>query len=176
MNILEAYKFCPICGSKHFVQKGSNKLCCEACGYELYLNPKIGAVAMIEDENGRLLAVRRSKNPAKGTWHLPGGIAEIEETIEDAVKREVKEELNIDVEVTSYLFSIPNLYEYKGIEYYPLDFFMLCKIKDMSNILVDTSENSEYSFMPLSEINVEEFGLPSIRAGIRRYIELKKKA
>lgn len=176
MNILEAYKYCPICGSNHFVQKGTNKLCCETCGYELYLNPKIGAVALIEDENGRLLAVRRSKDPAKGTWHLPGGFAEVEETVEDAVKREVKEELNIDVEVTSYLFSIPNHYQYKGIECYPLDFFMLCTIKDMSDIFVDKSENTEYCFMPLSEIKIEEFGLPSIRAGISRYLELKKKA
>ncbi len=172
MDILEAYKFCPLCGSSSFYKKGDNKLVCQNCGYKLYQNPKIGAVAIIEDEQGHILAVRRAKNPAKGTWHLPGGFAEINETIEAAVEREVREELNIEVKAQEYLFCIPNSYIYKGIECYPLDFFIKCKIINMQDIQVDKAENTEYAFFEPTKINIEEFGLSSIKEGLRRYLSL----
>lgn len=47
-------------------------------------------------EDGRLLAIRRADN---GTWELPGGVLELEETPEDGVRREVLEETGIQVEV-----------------------------------------------------------------------------
>ncbi|MEU1407210.1 NUDIX domain-containing protein, partial [Streptomyces sp. NPDC005728] len=50
---------------------------------------------MVRDD-GRLLAIRRADN---GTWELPGGVLEIEETPEAGVAREVLEETGIHVEV-----------------------------------------------------------------------------
>ena len=169
MNILEAYKFCPICGKPALERKSSHSLVCNNCGHSVYLNPTIGAVALITDDQNQVLFVRRSKEPAKGKWHLPGGFTEVGETIENAVAREVKEELNLDVEVQEYLFSIPNRYEYKEIEKYPLDFFFKCKIVNISTLNVDLSENSEYAFLSADEIKMEDIGLPSIKEGIRRY-------
>ena len=176
MDILEAYQYCPICGKKNGLKsKRVGVAKCDACGYELYKNPTIGGVALILDEQGRVLVVKRSKNPAKGTWHLPGGFVEAGETIEEGIAREVKEELNIEVDVIRYLFSIPNQYMYHGIECYPLDFFFECRIKDMSQLSVDLSENSDYAFLSPEEIKIEDFGLPSIKECIRRYFfEVKK--
>lgn len=170
MDIIEAYKFCPICGQANW-QKEQHSMQCQNCGYKIYLNPCIGGVAVILDEQGRLLVVRRSKDPAKGTWHLPGGFVEVGETIEQAIEREVQEELNIKVRAEEYLFSIPNRYQYKGIERYPLDFFFRCKIVDMTELNIDLSENTDCAFLSPAEINIEEFGLPSIREGIRRYLK-----
>lgn len=169
MNILEAYKFCPICGKPSLKKENNRVAQCQNCGYRLYLNPTIGSVGLVFDEKGRLLVVRRSKAPAKGTWHIPGGFAEIGESIEQAIAREIKEELSIEIKVEEYLFSIPNIYQYKGIEKYPLDFFFKCKLVDMSAINLDLSENSDYAFISPDEIKVEDFGLPSIQEAIRRY-------
>ncbi|WP_406506198.1 NUDIX hydrolase [Streptomyces sp. NBC_01602] len=47
-------------------------------------------------EDGRLLAIRRADN---GTWELPGGVQELEESPEQGVSREVWEETGIHVEV-----------------------------------------------------------------------------
>ncbi|MFZ3567875.1 NUDIX hydrolase [Streptomyces sp. BH097] len=51
---------------------------------------------MVVRDDGRLLAIRRADN---GTWELPGGVLELEETPEAGVRREVWEETGIHVEV-----------------------------------------------------------------------------
>jgi mutator protein MutT len=59
--------------------------------------PCVGAV--IRDEEGRLLLVRRARPPAAGTWSLPGGRVEPGEDDAAAVAREVREETGLDVAV-----------------------------------------------------------------------------
>jgi mutator protein MutT len=59
--------------------------------------PCVGAV--IRDEEGRLLLVRRARPPAAGTWSLPGGRVEPGEDDAAAVAREVREETGLDVVV-----------------------------------------------------------------------------
>ncbi|QKW09073.1 NUDIX domain-containing protein [Streptomyces sp. NA04227] len=53
------------------------------------------AGAVVRDD-GRLLAIRRADN---GSWELPGGVLELDEWPEDGVRREVREETGLDVEV-----------------------------------------------------------------------------
>jgi ADP-ribose pyrophosphatase YjhB (NUDIX family) len=48
---------------------------------------------------GKVLFVRRNYEPGKGTWTLPGGFAEHTETLDEAVRRELREETGIEVEV-----------------------------------------------------------------------------
>jgi mutator protein MutT len=61
------------------------------------LVPCVGAV--VHDEAGRLLLVRRGHPPNAGTWSLPGGRVEPGETLEQAVVREVREETGVAIEV-----------------------------------------------------------------------------
>ena len=56
----------------------------------------IGALVF---ENGRVLLVERGQEPLKGWWSLPGGILETGERLEEGVRREVREETGLDVEV-----------------------------------------------------------------------------
>jgi 8-oxo-dGTP diphosphatase len=55
----------------------------------------VGAVVLRAD--GAVLLVRRARPPAVGTWTLPGGKVEANETPEQAVVREVKEETELDI-------------------------------------------------------------------------------
>jgi len=54
-------------------------------------------MALIED--GRILLIRRGKDPFKGQWAAPGGRIEDDETAEECAIREMKEETGLDIEV-----------------------------------------------------------------------------
>ncbi|MET7664930.1 NUDIX hydrolase [Streptomyces sp. NPDC057681] len=56
----------------------------------------VSVAGVVVREDGRLLTIRRADN---GTWELPGGVLELDETPETGVRREVWEETGIDVEV-----------------------------------------------------------------------------
>lgn len=55
----------------------------------------VSVAAAIIDERGRFLAIRRTDN---GQWEPPGGILELEESIEEGLVREVQEETGLRVE------------------------------------------------------------------------------
>ena len=57
------------------------------------------AVGAVVVDRGRALLVKRAQEPAKGAWSIPGGKVEYGETLQDAVRREIKEETGLDIEV-----------------------------------------------------------------------------
>jgi 8-oxo-dGTP diphosphatase len=54
---------------------------------------------MILVENGKVLLIKRGRDPFKGEWAIPGGRIEDDETAEQCAKREMKEETGLDVEI-----------------------------------------------------------------------------
>ena len=60
--------------------------------------PKLMVDVVIPSEDGVVL-IRRGSDPYEGMWALPGGFAEVGETVENAAIREAKEETNLDVEL-----------------------------------------------------------------------------
>jgi len=63
-------------------------------------SPKVGVGAIILDKANKILLVLRKKAPKAGSWSLPGGKVDYMETIENAIIREIKEELGVDIEIT----------------------------------------------------------------------------
>ncbi|MFH1425014.1 MAG: NUDIX hydrolase [archaeon] len=60
-------------------------------------------VLVSDEKNEKFLLVKRKNEPFAGKWALPGGFVEANETVEQAAVREVKEELDIDVELEGLL-------------------------------------------------------------------------
>jgi len=56
-----------------------------------------------------VLLVRREQEPAKGLWSFPGGLVDLGETVEEAARREVKEETGIDIRIEKLLDLIDNI-------------------------------------------------------------------
>ena len=60
--------------------------------------PIVGVGAVVLDGD-RVLLVKRAHEPLKGEWSLPGGAVDVGETLEEAIRREVREETCLEVEV-----------------------------------------------------------------------------
>ena len=76
---------------------------------------------MIVNDKGEILFTKRSVDPHKGMLDLPGGFVDIMESAENALVREIKEELNLNIEHFQYFMSSPNEYIFGGLSVFTLD-------------------------------------------------------
>ncbi|MGQ9679242.1 MAG: NUDIX hydrolase [Candidatus Bathyarchaeia archaeon] len=89
----------------------------------------IPGVAAVIISNDAILLVKRGHEPSKGVWGLPGGVVELGETIEEAVRREVKEETGVEVSPVRLLTVLDSITKDKSgrIRYHYILFEFLCK-------------------------------------------------
>ena len=165
MDLLEKFGYCPVCGSSHFENDSPKSKKCSACGFEYFMNPAAAVVAFITNRRGELLVERRKLEPAKGTLDLPGGFADVLETAEEAVAREVMEETGLKVVGASYLFSLPNTYRYSGLDVQTLDMFFSCKIED-DTALKAGDDAADCFWLAPADVHTEQFGLRSLPHGL----------
>lgn len=64
-------------------------------------HPFVGVGALIFDGGNNILLVERGGEPLKGYWSIPGGVLETGEKLADAIRREVREETGLEVELLS---------------------------------------------------------------------------
>lgn len=162
-------RYCPKCGAAALKAVSLKLFQCSECGFELYINNAAAVAALIPDDQGRLLITVRGREPKKGAWDLPGGFVDPDEAAEAAVKREIREELGLDVVSARYLCSFPNRYEYMGVRYPTMDMGFVCKVADFSVLTTERSEITHVSFVPLAEIDPAKFGFASIASMVERY-------
>jgi len=171
LHPLHLFRFCPKCGSPRFVEHNDKSKHCEACGFTYYINPSAATVALIVNDQGEWLCVRRAKEPAKGTLDLPGGFSDLYETSEEGVIREVKEETGLDVAAVEFLFSIPNQYVYSGFTVHTMDMFYRCRVNSCEGAHA-ADDASELLWLRPEAIRPEDFGLLSIRKGVGHLLRL----
>jgi 8-oxo-dGTP diphosphatase len=93
------WRYCPLCRTDltDRVLDGAMRRACPACGFVHWEHPRPAAAAVVADDAGRVLLVRRRYPPEAGGWCLPGGFVEVGETAEAAACREVREETGLEV-------------------------------------------------------------------------------
>jgi len=94
---MKYYKYCPMCKTllKQGVIDGEKRRFCKKCGWINYLNPVPVVACLVSDAKGKLLLMKRGVEPCKGKWALPGGFIELDESPEQAGKRELYEETGL---------------------------------------------------------------------------------
>ena len=95
---LEDVNHCPRCGRAPEITY-PRSIICPHCGYAAFYNPKPVAGVIPRDEHGRIWLLRRAFDPGAGLWTFPGGFVDLGESVEDAARRETREEMEIDVEI-----------------------------------------------------------------------------
>ncbi|MDO8467208.1 MAG: NUDIX domain-containing protein [bacterium] len=87
------------------------KVGCEVCAFR---NPRATVTALILKDKKVLLA-KRTQEPFLGWWDLIGGYMSEQEVPEDALRREIKEELSIDCGKMELVGFFPGYAEWKGV-------------------------------------------------------------
>ncbi len=95
---MRPFNFCPACGARIEPPTETAGSDCPSCGRAWYRNPLPTVAAALVDDD-KALVVIRGVEPHKGRYDMPGGFLHPAESPTEGLKREVKEELGVDIDV-----------------------------------------------------------------------------
>ena len=130
------------------------------------------AVAVVVICGDEILLTRRNQEPAKGKLDLAGGFTDPRESAEFTCLRELKEELDIEIDTGKlrFLMSLPNIYHYKGIDYNTLDLFFEYRVEEKFSVNLEKSEIAETVWIKKENIQLEDIAFPSQRLFFDRFL------
>ena len=155
----KTFRFCPRCGTGATQARDPQRFLCTECNHCFYFNPACAVAAIIQDESGRILFIRRKREPSKGKLSLPGGFVDPGENAETALVRETQEEVNLDIVSAHYLCSSSNHYDYRGVTYAVADFFFVARVESFHPLSPQQSEVDDIHFLPLTSETISQLGL-----------------
>jgi NADH pyrophosphatase NudC (nudix superfamily) len=169
---MKLLKYCPSCGKESLQWDNEKKWSCPECSFTLY-NNVAGAVAVVIRCDDEIYLTRRNRDPKKGKLDLAGGFVDPKESAEETCKRELFEELqlNIDLSNLKYLTSLPNVYQYKEIDYNTIDLFYEYRVTEKFEVNLELSEISEAVWIPLKELNLEDIAFDSQKIFFEKYLQ-----
>ncbi len=111
-------KYCPRCGEtvEYAEQFGKSRPVCPACGWVYFADPKVAAAVLVE-QDGRVLLVRRVNEPFRGSWSLPAGFVDAGEDPARAAERECLEETGLVVHASSVLDVVAGREHERGADF-----------------------------------------------------------
>lgn len=166
----DQFRFCPFCGEERLRAACEKSFVCEACGRPFFMNVAAAVAALISDREGALLVTVRKHDPAAGMLDLPGGFMDPRETVEEALRREIKEEVGINPGRLTYLCSMPNEYAYKGVRYATADLFFTAMVKTRPELTL-SNEIAAADWVARDQLDPSRFGMGSIRNLIQQELE-----
>lgn len=157
----DVFAHCPRCAAP--AEPGANPFHCAGCGLTYFFNPTVAAAAFVFDAE-QCLFIRRAKDPAKGKLAVPGGFIDYGETAEEALRREVREEVGIEIAELAYLGSCTNRYPYRDVVYPVVDLIFTAKAVNPHDA-VALDGVAELEWRRVNDIDPEELAFPSLRMG-----------
>lgn len=171
----KAFAHCNRCGHPVLNTVSEREFVCERCAYRHFITPFPAACALLLDADNRILLIRRGHEPGLDLLCVPGGVIEGGETAEEAVSRETREEVGLDIPASefSYFTSLPNRYPFQGYTWPTLDLFYLARVPSFAGITPQASEVAGWEIRPLAEVDFSEFAFESNAEAIRRLHQKK---
>ncbi|MEI7653168.1 MAG: NUDIX domain-containing protein [bacterium] len=164
-------EYCARCGART-IKPSSKYRHCDACQTDYYINPRPCNAIIITDASGRALLTKRAFDPAKGKWDLPGGFMDCEETAEESVRREAREELGVELDDIAYMNSGYDRYVFKGMNYHTLGFVFTAKIRG-AQVPQPNDDVSEIRYFSREEIDMDALAFPVLRTTLEYFWDKK---
>jgi NAD+ diphosphatase len=164
---IHVFRFCPRCGATPLAPHATYGFTCASCGFLFFVNVAAAVAAIIRDSDGRVLLTRRAHDPERGKLDIPGGFVDWNETAEQALAREIREELQLEIATARYFCSVNNLYEFRGLRYRTLDSYFTCTARDLAP-LSPGDDIDGYTWVDPAQLDDEAIGFDSVRQVLRR--------
>ncbi|NQU26651.1 MAG: NUDIX hydrolase [Candidatus Marinimicrobia bacterium] len=164
-------RYCYNCGNKVDLklEMGSMRLFCTKCKTVFYENPNPVVSAMVINSDREILLVLRDNEPLAGNWCLPSGFVEVNETIEEAVLRELKEETGIDGKVIRLLDTVSYFNDFYGDL-----IWVTFEVKNIGGTLHAGDDARAARYFPIS--NLPQLAFPpntkAVKCLIQHYMDL----
>jgi 8-oxo-dGTP pyrophosphatase MutT (NUDIX family) len=157
--------YCPHCGQAGLRSATQHEFRCD-CGFH-YFHNVAASVAAILQCGEEILVTRRARDPGSGLQDFPGGFVDPGETLEAALVRELREELNLDIEgmPVTWLGSATNRYTYDGITYPTCDSYFLLVFAEKP-VLESRDDVAAHAWVRLRDLMPADFAFSSSRSGI----------
>lgn len=168
--LAQAFQFCPRCGNA-IEPVGRNPLVCPACDFCFYFTPVTGVVGILVNPQGEVLLLERARDPGRGKYGLPGGFVDPGETAEDALIREVREEVHLTVSRLAYLASYPNDYTYRGVTIPVTDIIYICRVDSYAPLRADPQEIAGTRLCRPGPRELERMAFDSNRRALELYLQ-----
>jgi len=130
----------------------------------------VGSGALIFNKEGKVFLSKRgdaSRNEI-GKWDFPGGSVKFGEKCEDAVKREIKEEFNMDIEVVELLEVIDHILLQENQHWVSPSY--IARYVSGNPEIMEPGKISEIKWVSINEIDMETLSLPS-RSNLLKFKE-----
>ena len=165
---MKPFDFCPSCATKLGPSDDGEGKTCPNCGRSWYRSssPSAGCVIV---RDGKALITKRAKDPEKGRYDIPGGFLRAGEEPLVGLRRELKEELGIEIDVDAgdFVQAVPHEYGDEGDYTLALGFF--ARIASGEPQAMDDVE--ELKWVSLDELDEYQFAWEHDKALVRRALE-----
>jgi len=160
------FKFCPVCAGRLLLKKHGPvfHLTCRSCDFIFYQNSKPTASAFIVNQKNQILLVKRAVEPMKGYWDAPGGFLEDGEDPIKGLRREMKEELGVQLADIQFFGIYLDVYN-ERYAINTLNIIYLAKI--LKGKLQPMDDISEAKWFSASQIPWSKLGFPWLYQALR---------
>lgn len=130
---------------------------------------KIGVAALVLDRDENILLLLRKNPPEAGHWTIPGGGVNHQENFEEAIKREAKEEMGIDIEVGNLLIVTEPIDSEQGTPWFSPVFLVQIKAGEPKNLEIETHQELRW----FSLENLPENINTTTRLAVEHYLKIR---
>lgn len=142
---------------------------CGACGFLYFFNAAAAVGAFVVRTDGRSLWLRRARPPRAGSLGLAGGFVDLGETVEAALRRELREEVGLAPDRFDFIGSEPNEYEYADVSYPVCDLFFEARVPAEAAIRPQIDEVAGWVWLAPEEVDPEAIAFHSVRRIFERW-------